>query len=323
MADCFVTRRLPGDALDRLAAEHGVEVWEGRLPPPTKELRGRAGRAEGLLTLLTDTIDARLLAAAPRLRAISNYAVGVDNIDVAAATERGIPVGHTPDVLTESTADLAVALMLAACRRLVEAHDLVRRGEWVTWEPELLLGRDLHGATVGIVGYGRIGQAVATRVEGFGARVIQSSRSSGVSLEQLLAESDFVTLHCPLTPETEHLIDGPALESMKDTAYLVNTARGPIVESYALAVALAEAGIAGAALDVTDPEPLPIGHPLHDAPNLAVVPHIASATHRTREAMADIAVDNLLAGLRGEPMPHCINPEIYGQQPRESGNCPG
>ena len=311
MGRVFVTRRLPGFALDRLGAEHEVEVWDERLPPPPGELSERAARSEGLLTLLTDTVDAELLAAAPRLRAISNYAVGVDNIDVAAATEHGIPVGNTPDVLTESTADLAVGLMLAACRRIVEGQDVVRRGEWITWEPQLLLGRDLHGATVGIVGFGRIGRAVARRVEGFGARVIHSGRSDGVPLERLLAESDFVTLHCPLTPETEHLIDAGALERMNDTAYLVNTARGPIVDSVALARALAEGAIAGAALDVTDPEPLPPDNPLAAAPNLVLVPHIASATHRTREAMADMAVDNLLAGLRGEPMPHCVNPEVY------------
>jgi glyoxylate reductase len=311
VADCFVTRRLPGDALERLEAEHQVEVWEGRLPPPARELRAQVAECEGLLTLLTDMVDAELLSAAPRLRAISNYAVGVDNIDLAAATERGIPVGNTPDVLTESTADLAVGLMLAMCRRLLEGQEVVRRGEWLTWDPNLLLGRDLNGATVGIVGYGRIGRAVARRVEGFGARVVHTSRSGGVPLQQLLDESDFVTLHCPLTRETEHLIDAAALRCMKDTAYLVNTARGPIVDSVALGRALGEGWIAGAALDVTEPEPLPPRNPLVDAPNLIVVPHIASATHRTREAMAYIAVENLLAGLRGERMPHCVNPEVY------------
>lgn len=312
MADCFVTRHLPGEALERLKAEHEVEIWEGRLPPPMKELRARLPECEGLLTLLTDTIDAELLSAAPRLQAISNYAVGVDNIDVAAATEQGIPVGNTPDVLTESTADLAVALMLAISRRVVEGQDVVRRGEWLTWDPELLLGRDLNGATVGIVGYGRIGKAVGRRVEGFGARVVHTSRSGGIPLEELLAESDFVTLHCPLNRETEHLIDAAALQCMKETAYLVNTARGPLVDSVALGRALTEGSIAGAALDVTEPEPLPPRNPLVDAPNLVIVPHIGSATHRTREAMADIAVENLLAALRGDRMPHCANPEVYG-----------
>ena len=311
MGRAFVTRELPGDALDRLRAEHEVEVWEGRLPPPPKELRERVAQSEGLVTLLTDTIDVELLEGAPQLRAIANYAVGVDNIDVAAATARGIPVGNTPDVLTETTADLTLGLMLAACRRIVEGQDVVRRGEWITWEPQLLLGRDLNAATVGIVGYGRIGRAVARRVEGFGARVIHSSRSGGTPLEQLLEECDFVTLHCPLTPATEHLIDAGALDLMKDTAYLINTARGGIVDSVALARALAEGWIAGAALDVTEPEPLPPGNPLAVAPNLVLVPHIGSGTHRTREAMGDMAADNLLAGLRGERMPHCVNPEVY------------
>ena len=311
MASCFVSRRLPGSALERLREQHEVELWEGRLPPRPGELRERAARSEGLLTLLTDSVDGELLAAAPGLRAISNHAVGVDNVDVAAATERGVPVGNTPDVLTESTADLTVGLMLAACRRIVEGHELVRRGEWITWEPELLLGRDLNGATVGVIGLGRIGRAVARRVEAFGARVIHTGRSDGVPLEELLADSDFVTLHCPLTPDTEHLIDADALRLMKATAYLVNTARGAIVDPAALTRALSEGWIAGAALDVTSPEPLPPRNPLADAPHLVLVPHIASATHRTREAMADIAVDNLLAALRGEPMPHCVNPEVY------------
>jgi glyoxylate reductase len=312
MARCFVTRRLPGDALGRLAAEHEVEVWEQELPPPADELRFRTSGVEGLLSLLADPVDATLLESAPTLRAISNYAVGVDNVDLEAATTRGIPVGHTPDVLTETTADLAVALMLAVSRRIVEGDALVRRGEWRTWGPELFLGHDLHASTVGIVGYGRIGKAVARRVEAFGARVLQSSRSGGTPLGELLSESDFVTVHVPLTPDTRGLIDENALERMKDTAILVNTARGPIVDTDALARALRSGAIAGAALDVTDPEPLPPDHPLLDAPNLVVVPHIGSATHATREAMADMAVDNLLAGLAGERMPHCANPEVYG-----------
>jgi glyoxylate reductase len=312
MARCFVTRKLPGDALDRLAAEHEVDLWEDELPPPHDELRGRTARAEGLLSLLADPIDTDLLDAAPDLRAISNYAVGVDNVDLEAATARGIPVGHTPDVLTETTADLAVALMLAAGRRIVQGDAVVRRGEWRTWGPEMFLGHDLQGATVGIVGFGRIGQAVARRVEhGFGATVLHSSRSGGTPLEELIASSDFVTLHCPLTPETRGLIDDAALAGMKQTAILVNTARGPIVDTDALRRALQSGAIAGAGLDVTDPEPLPADHPLLESPNLVVVPHIGSATHATREAMSDMAVDNLLAGLAGERMPHCANPEVY------------
>ena len=300
----FVTRHLPGNALDRLRAKHDVEVWPERLPPPRAELLARAPELEGLLSLLTDPVDAELIEAAPRLRAISNYAVGVDNVDVEAATARGIPVGNTPDVLTESTADLALALLLAIARRLAEGEAFVRAGEWRTWEPGLMLGRDLHGATVGIVGYGRIGQAVGRRLEGFGCELLTADRSSG--LDDLLDRSDFVTIHCPLTPATRGLIDDAALRRMKPTAYLVNTARGPIVDTDALARALHAGELAGAALDVTDPEPLPAGHPLLDAPNLLVVPHVGSATVATRERMADMAVDNLLAGLAGEPMPNQV-----------------
>ena len=306
-ARVFVTRQLPGEALDRLVAEHDVEIWPERLPPPRSELLARARELEGLLSLLTDPVDAELIGAAPRLRAISNYAVGVDNVDVEAAAARGIPVGNTPDVLTDSTADLAIALMLAIGRRLAEGEAFVRAGEWRTWEPGLMLGRDLHGATVGIVGYGRIGQAVGRRLEGFGCEVLTSSRST--DLGELLERSDFVTLHCPLTPATRGLIDEDALRRMKPTAYLVNTARGPIVDTDALARALHAGELAGAALDVTDPEPLPGDHPLLDAPNLLVVPHVGSATVATRERMADMAVDNLLAGLAGDPMPNAVTPQ--------------
>jgi lactate dehydrogenase-like 2-hydroxyacid dehydrogenase len=304
-ARVFVTRQLPGAALDRLVAQHDVEIWPERLPPPRSELMARAPELEGLLSLLTDPVDAELIDAAPKLRAISNYAVGVDNVDVEAAAARGIPVGNTPDVLTDSTADLAIALMLAIGRRLAEGEAFVRAGEWKTWEPDLLLGRDLHGATVGIVGYGRIGRAVGRRLEGFGCNVLTANRSG---VDELLESSDFVTLHCPLTPDTRGLIDEAALSRMKTTAYLVNTARGPIVDSDALAKALHAGELAGAALDVTDPEPLPGDHPLLSAPNLLVVPHVGSATHATRERMADMAVENLLAGLAGEPMPHAVTP---------------
>jgi glyoxylate reductase len=315
MARVFVTRRLPGRAPERLAAEHEVEVWPEPLPPPARVLRARAPELEGLLTMLTDTLDAPLVDAAPRLRAVANYAVGVDNIDLEAATARGIPVGNTPDVLTESTADLALALMLGIARRLTEGDAYVRGGEWRTWDPTLLLGRDLHGATVGIVGFGRIGRAVALRLEGFACEVLQTSRGGGVELPELLARSDFVTLHAPLTEETRGLIGAEALARMKPTAYLVNSARGPLVDTDALARALHAGELAGAALDVTDPEPLPGDHPLLEAPNLLVLPHVGSATHATRERMAEMAVDNLLAGLAGERMPNCANPGVYESRP--------
>jgi glyoxylate reductase len=305
VARVFITRRLPGDALDRLAAGgHELDVWPERSPPPPEVLRERSAQADALLCMLTDRIDADLLEAAPGLRAIANYAVGSDNIDLEAARARDIPVGVTPGVLTDATADIAFALILAIARRLPEGEAAVRAGEWVTWEPGWLLGRDVHGATLGIVGRGRIGAAVAQRAEGFGMNVLAHSRSSGVPLDELLAKSDFVSLHVPLTAETRHLIDAGALERMRATAYLVNTARGGILDQDALAAALHDGTIAGAALDVTDPEPLPPGHPLLDAPNLIVLPHLGSATHATREAMADLAVDNLLAALDGKPMPN-------------------
>jgi lactate dehydrogenase-like 2-hydroxyacid dehydrogenase len=211
-------------------------------------------------------------------------------------------------VLTDTTADLAVALMLGIARRLLAGDAYVRRGDWLTWEPDQLLGRDLYGSTVGIVGFGRIGQAVARRLEGFECTVLHTSRSGGVPFEELLERSDFVSVHTPLTSETRGLIDAAALRRMKPTAYLVNTARGPVVDTGGLAEALHAGEIAGAALDVTDPEPLPADHPLLDAPNLLVLPHLGSATHATRERMADMAVDNMLAALRGEPMPNQVNP---------------
>ncbi len=312
MARCFVTRELPGDALDRLRAAHEVDVWTEPAAPPREALLDGVERAQGLLSLLTDAVDAELIGAGPELRVISNYAVGVDNVDVDAATERGIPVGHTPDVLTDSTADLAVALMLAISRRLGEGERIVRAGEWGDWGPEWMLGRDLHGATVAIVGGGRIGSTVAKRLEGFDCEVIVAGRSEAGELERLLAAADFVSVHTPLTPETRALIGEPELRAMKPTAHLVNTARGPIVDAAALERALRDGWIAGAALDVTDPEPLPADAPLLAAPNLLVIPHLGSATHATREAMADLAVDNLLAGLAGERLPRCVNPEVYG-----------
>src|SRR5215207_623565 len=225
MARCFVTRRIPGPALDRLMAAHDVDVWPHRLPPTADELREHVSNVEGLLSLLTDTVDEALLDAAPELRAISNYAVGTDNVDLQAATKRGIPVGNTPDVLTDATADLAFALLLALARRLPEGERDVRQGQWLTFETDRNLGAEVTGATLGIVGFGRIGRAVARRAEGFGMEVLHTARSGGTPLEELLEHSDFVTLHCPLTRETRNLIDREALERMKPTALLVNTAR--------------------------------------------------------------------------------------------------
>jgi glyoxylate reductase len=306
MARCFLTRELPGPALGRLAQAHDVDIWPERLPPEYAELRRRTAEVDGLLSMLTDRVDAELMDGSPQLKAIANYAVGYDNVDVEAAGARGIAVGNTPDVLTDATADLAFALLLAAARKLSAAAASIPAGEWVTWDPAAHLGYDVHGATLGIIGGGRIGEAVARRAAGFDMEVLVHSRSRGIPLDELLERSDFVSLHCPLTPETRHLINAAALATMKPTAILVNTARGPIVDQAALATGLREGTIAGAALDVTEPEPLPADDALLDAPNLIVVPHIGSATHSAREKMADLAVDNLLAALDGRPMPHAV-----------------
>jgi glyoxylate reductase len=310
VARCFVTRQLPGPALGRLEAVHGVDVWPGRLPPTPDELAERVEHVEGLLCLLTDRIDTALLKRAPRLRAIANYAVGYDNIDLAAAAARGIPVGNTPDVLTDATADLAFALLMAAARKLPEAL-AEARSDWITWEPARHLGAEVHGATLGIVGFGRIGRAVAERAQGFKMTVIHTdSGSDDHALAELLGASDFVSLHCPLTPATRHLINDAALRQMKPTAILINTARGGLVDQVALARALEDQAIAGAALDVTDPEPLRADDPLLEAPNLIVAPHIGSATRAAREQMAELAVENLLAALDGRPMPHRVEPPV-------------
>ena len=314
----FVSRTIPAAGLDIVKAACDAQVWPDRLPPPYSLLRENLRGMDGLLCLLTDRIDAALMdAAGSQLRVISQMAVGYDNIDLDAARERDIPVGHTPGVLTEATADLAFTLLLTGARRIVEGVRYIQDGKWETWEPETLLGADLNGATLGIVGLGRIGLAVAQRARGFNLRLIASDpvlsdaeiRNRGaepVALDTLLRESDFVTLHTPLTPETRHLIDANALAIMKPTAVLVNSARGPIVDLAALETALRKGQIAHAALDVTDPEPIAADHSLLSLPNVTVVPHIGSASVRTRDQMAEIAANNLLAGLRGEPLPHAV-----------------
>jgi glyoxylate reductase len=308
VARCFVTRQLPGSALDRLAAEHETEIWPERLPPKREQLIEHVAPMEGLLSMLTDHVDEDVIAAAPRLKAISNYAVGYNNIDVAAATARNIPVGNTPDVLTDATADMAFALLMAAARMLPDAQAAVREGDWWTWETGRYLGADVHGATLGIIGLGRIGRAVAARADGFSMRVLHTNSSStGEDLDALLEQSDFVSIHAPLTPESHHLIGPHALAQMKPSAILINTARGELVDQQALVRALGDGLIAGAALDVTTPEPLPHDDPLLAAPNVIVTPHIGSATRTARERMAELAVDNLLAGLGGRPMPHQVS----------------
>jgi glyoxylate reductase len=307
LARVFVTRHLPGPALDRLRQVHEVEVWAERRPPTYEELKACVSQVEGLIALPSDPIDAALIASAPELRAIANYAVGYDNIDLAAAAARGIQVGNTPDVLTDATADLAFALLLAAARHLPQAIADARAGKWLTWEPTEYLGADVHGTTLGIVGFGRIGRAVARRAEGFEMTVLTTdSRSSALDLTQLLKESDFVSLHAPLTPTTRHMINPETLAEMKPTAILINTGRGGLVDQRALIEALTNRTIAGAALDVTDPEPPPRDDPIFAAPNLVVSPHIGSATKSAREKMAELAVENLAAALDGQQMPHQV-----------------
>jgi glyoxylate reductase len=309
VARVFVTRRLVGDGLQRLTeAGHELDVWEERLPPPHAVLIERARNADALLCTLSDRIDAAFLETCSHLRVVASCAVGTDNIDVAAAAAHAIPIGNTPDVLTDATADLAFALLLAAARRLPQSAQAVRDGAWGPWESAGFLGCDVAGSMLGIVGAGRIGQAVARRAAGFGLEVLATTRRGGTPLAELLARSDFVSLHVPLTPSTHRLIDAAALARMKPTAILVNTARGAVVDTAALVDALHAGTIAGAALDVTDPEPLPPTHALLHAPNALVVPHIGSATPRTRARMTELAVDNVLAALAGEPLPHAVTP---------------
>ena len=314
----FVTRHLPEIARAELEQACDVDIWDFETPPPYEVLLERVADKTGLLCLLTDRVDARLMEAAPALKVISQCAVGFDNVDVAAATERGIPVGNTPGVLTDATADFAFTLMLSAARRVVEGQDYIRAGKWETWGLTTLLGQDVFGATLGIVGLGRIGQAVAKRARGFEMRVLyhdqqrlpEVEQSLGLeycSLDDLLTEADFVTLHVDLNAATRGLIGVREFSMMKPNAILVNTARGPIVDPEALYAALKSNQIAAAALDVTDPEPLPADHKLLSLSNLIVAPHIASATVTSRTQMALIAVRNLIAGLEGRPLPFQVN----------------
>lgn len=320
----YVTRILPEKAWEMIEGFCEAEVWEEELPPPREVLFEKVKEIEGLLCLLTDEIDAPLMDRAPRLKVISNCAVGYDNIDVQAATKRGIIVGNTPGVLTETTADLTFALLMATARRIPEATRFVRAGKWKTWGLTLLLGRDIYGATLGIVGMGRIGSVVAKRATGFGMKILyydvarreDLEERLGVTftdLETLLRESDFVTLHVPLTEETHHLIGRKELEMMKPTAILINTSRGPIVDQGVLYDALKSGQIAAVGLDVTDPEPISPDDPLLSLDNCVVLPHIGSASIATRTKMATMAAENLIAGLKGEMPPNAVNPEVFSR----------
>jgi glyoxylate reductase len=313
----FVARLIPDEGLDPVRAATDADIWPEELPPPRGELLKRIAGVDGVLALLTDRVDDEFLdAAGPGLKVVSNYAVGFDNVDVPACTRRGVAVGNTPGVLTDTTADLAWTLLMAAARRIVEGADYVRADRWKTWGPLLLLGPDVHGSTIGIVGFGRIGQAVARRAMGFGMRILyhdlqRAEAAVETAYDALLAQSDFVSLHVNLTDVTRQLINAETLRQMKPTAVLVNTSRGPVVDSMALVDALRDGVIAAAALDVTDPEPMPASHPLVSLPNCLIVPHIASASRATRGKMAAMAAANLLAGVRGERLPTPVNPEVY------------
>lgn len=318
----FVTRLIPAEGLAMLREVVEMQVWEDELPPPRDVLLRQVRAIDGLVSLLTDKVDAELMDLNPHLKVVSNYAVGYDNIDIPAATARGIPIGNTPGVLTDTTADLAFTLMMASARRIQESIDYVRAGKWKTWGPMLLTGQDIHGATLGVVGFGRIGQGMAKRASGFGMRVLyydvnrraDLEKSMGVTyadMDMLLHEADFVTLHTDLNESTRHMMNAAAFAKMKKTAVVVNTARGPIIDPQALYEALKSGTIGGAALDVTEPEPIPLDSPLLTLPNCLIVPHIASASVATRAKMAQMAAANLIAGVRGDKLPTCVNPEVY------------
>jgi glyoxylate reductase len=319
----FASSELPGDALARLARHCELDTWESVSPVPADILRERLQGCDGLLCLLTNRIDKALLDACPALRMVSSMSVGVDHVDVAALTSRGIPLGNTPGVLVDTTADLTFALLLAAARRIPEADEFVRAGRWdpaSPWHPEMFVGRDLAGATLGIIGLGAIGQAVARRAAGFGLRVIGWNRSHrdvdgvvSVSFDELLAASDFLSVNVALTSDTRNLLDRAAIARMKPGAVLVNTARGGIVDEQALADALREGRLFAAGVDVFSHEPVEADNPLLKLPNVVLAPHIGSASQRTRERMAALAADNLIAAIAGDPMPHCVNPEVYAE----------
>ena len=321
----FVTSAIDPAALMRLRAAAEVSVWDGEMPPPASAIRSALADADAVLSIITDKIDARMIASALRLRVISNFGVGVDNIDVEAATRAGIAVGHTPGVLTDATADLAFGLLMATARRIVEADRHVRAGEWRTWGPMTMLGRDVHSSTLGLIGFGAIGQAMARRAMGFGMSVLYLKHQSGerepirdarlagaeaVSLNRLLDRSDYVSLHVPLTEKTRRMIGAREFALMKPGAILINTARGPVVDQSAMVAALKSGRLAGAGLDVTDPEPIARRDPLLRLDNVVITPHIGSASIAARASMAAIAVDNVLAALSGRVPRWCANPQV-------------
>jgi len=319
----FITRRIHPDAEAKLAEAAELDIWRESTPPSKQVLLDKLPAINGLLTMLTDPIDAEVIGAGvPGLKVIAQMAVGYDNIDIAAATLNGIPIGHTPGVLTETTADFAWALLMAAARRLVEADNEVRSGLWQPWGPDVLTGLDVYGKTLGIIGLGRIGKAMARRARGFSMHEIyfDNNRDPEVEaelnveyspLDELLTRSDFVSIHLYYSPEVHHLFNRDRFKQMKSTAILVNTARGAIVDPDALTWALQDGQISAAGIDVFDPEPIPANHPVLRLKNLVIAPHIASASKETRQRMAVMTVENILAGLYGKPLPYCANPQVY------------
>ncbi len=311
-----VTRRIHQEELDRLGSVSDVRLWDSDLPPSPSELKALISGVDGVLSLLTDKISGQLLDTSPGIKVVSNFAVGFDNIDVPACTERGVAVCTTPNVLTETTAEFAMALIFSVARQIVPGERAAREGDWETWYPLRFLGRDLAGATLGIVGLGRIGSHLATMAKAIGMRVTfydprhEDERFEKVELAELWSQSDIISLHVPLTNETRGLVDRETLAQMKPDAILINTARGPIIDTAALVESLQSGHLAGVGLDVTDPEPLPADHPLYSFDRVTIAPHIASATHTTRRNMARLSVDNVLAVLQGTTPPHCLNPEV-------------
>ncbi len=318
----IITHPIPDDWIRDLTSNCEIVIGpeDGRGIHPS--LKKYLSRARGILSLLDDPITPEVISEAKQLKVISNMAVGTDNIDISACTQRGIPVGNTPGVLTAGTADLTLALLLAAARKLIPSSRDAREGRWASWDPAGWLGADISGKTVGIFGAGKIGSAVAQRAAAFNAKIIFTNRSSKpdlveklnaeqVELDQLLKRSDFLCLHVPLSAETEGIIGRSALQKMKETAILINSARGAVVKTEALVEALQQGWIQAAGLDVTDPEPLPPDHILYSLENCLITPHVGSATYGTRSTMAALAAQNILAGLKGEHLPHCVNPEVY------------
>ena len=325
--EIYITRELPERGLNIIKKHFDAEVWPEYAPPPKKTIMEKAKNVDALVSLLSDKIDAEVFNASPKLKIVSQLAVGFDNIDIPEATKRGIYVTNTPEVLTDTTADFAWSLLMAVARRIVEADKYVHTGQWkVGWHPAMLTGRDIHNTTIGIVGAGRIGYAMAKRAKGFDMNILfydviprpEMEKDFGAEktdLDTLLKESDFVSLHVPLMKETHHLINAEKLKLMKKTAYLINNARGPVVDEKALYEALKNGQIAGAGLDVFEQEPTPLDNPLLKLDNVVVAPHISSASLETRAKMSEIVADNLVSFFQGKKPPNLVNPDVMKVKP--------